>query len=153
MNKQTNKQNKRGIEGEHLVIISTLESSIGAGAEMEACLACGAGFVSCPISIFNLNSIFNFHFFVQFQFSRLWGSLCLLSGYSTSQFIRLSMGGNILPNIAICQTDIAPFWTSILPCGGESVRAGTLKASRSTSAAPQGCPGRPPSPPWTGRSG
>ena len=31
---------------DHLVRISTLESSIGVGAEIEACRACGAGFVS-----------------------------------------------------------------------------------------------------------
>ena len=53
---QTNKPNKHEkikktkiiiSIGGNLVMISTLESSMGAGAEMEACLACWFGFVSC----------------------------------------------------------------------------------------------------------
>ena len=55
---QTNKPNKHEqikktkiiiFTGGNLVMISTLESSMGAGAEMEACLACWFGFVSCQV--------------------------------------------------------------------------------------------------------
>ena len=57
---ETNKPNKRKklkkqkeveLESENLVMISTLESSMGAGAEMEACLPSGFGFVSCRAQI------------------------------------------------------------------------------------------------------